>query len=93
MSIAIRQYLPSREKGANTLTLSLFNCGLIAGHVSDCAASESRFMMMVPREMASSMSKRLVPSTQPSCWASFHEVPFFRTPTITLSPLSRKFRP
>ncbi len=74
-------------------TLSLVNCGLIAGHVSLCAASLSKFMTIVPLEMASSTSNRFVPGIHPSCWASFHEAPFFRTPIITFRPLSRKFKP
>ena len=75
------------------LTLPLVSWGLMAGQVSDWAASERRFMMMVPLLMASSMSKRFLPGTQPSCSASFHEAPFLRTPTMTLRPLSRRFRP
>lgn len=65
----------------------------MAGHVSLCAASLSRFMTIVPLPMASSMSNRLVPGIQPSCWASFHEAPFFRTPMMTFKPLSRRLRP
>ena len=65
----------------------------MAGQVSDWAASESRFMTMVPREMASSTSKRFLPATQPSCSASFQDLPFFRTPMMTLRPLSRRLRP
>jgi hypothetical protein len=75
------------------LTLPLVSWGLIWGQVSDWAASESRFMTMVALPMASSMSNRFLPGTQPSCSASFHEVPFFRTPTMTLRPLSRMLRP
>jgi hypothetical protein len=74
-------------------TLPLVSWGLIWGQVSDWAASESRFMTMVALPMASSMSNRFLPGTQPSCSASFHEVPFFRTPTMTLRPLSRMLRP
>lgn len=48
---------------------------------------------MVPREMASSTSNRFLPATQPSCSASFQDLPFFRTPTMTLRPLSRRLRP
>lgn len=65
----------------------------MAGHVSLCAASLRRFMTIVPLPMASSTSKRLVPGIQPSCWASFHEAPFFRTPMMTFKPLSRRLRP
>jgi len=74
-------------------TLPLVSWGLIEGQVSDWAASERRFMMMVPLPMASSMSKRFLPATQPSSSASFHEAPFFRTPTMTFRPLSRRLRP
>lgn len=70
-----------------------FSWGLIAGQVSDWAASDSRFMTMVDLPMASSMSNRFLPGTQPSASASFHEAPFFRTPTMTLRPLSRRLRP
>jgi len=48
---------------------------------------------MVDLPMASSISNRFLPGTQPSCSASFHEVPFFRTPTMTFKPLSRRLRP
>ena len=48
---------------------------------------------MVPFEMASSTGNRVLPGTQPSCIASFHEVPSLRTPMMTLRPLSRRFRP
>lgn len=48
---------------------------------------------MVDLPMASSISNRFLPGTQPSCSASFHEVPFFRTPTMTFRPLSRRLRP
>jgi hypothetical protein len=75
------------------LTLPLVSCGLIAGQVSDWAASESRFMTMVDLPIASSMSKRFLPGTQPSSSASFQEAPFFRTPTMTFRPLSRRLRP
>jgi hypothetical protein len=75
------------------VTFPLVNWGLIAGHVSLCAASLSRFMTMVPLEIASSISNRFVPGIQPSCCASFHEAPFLRTPMITFRPLSRRFRP
>jgi len=74
-------------------TLPFVSWGLMAGQVSDWAASERRFMMMVPFPMASSMSKRFLPATQPSCSASFHEAPFFLTPTMTFRPLSRRLRP
>lgn len=76
--------------GGLTLPLSW---GLIWGHVSDWAASERRFMTMVDLPMASSMSNRFLPGTQPSSSASFHEAPFFRTPTMTFRPLSRRLRP
>jgi hypothetical protein len=75
------------------LTLPLVSWGLIWGQVSDWAASESRFMTIVALPIASSMSNRFLPGTQPSCSASFHEAPFFRTPTMTLRPLSRMLRP
>jgi hypothetical protein len=48
---------------------------------------------MVALPIASSISNRFLPGTQPSSWASFHEVPFFRTPTMTFKPLSRRLRP
>ena len=35
--------------------------GATVGHVWDWAASERRFMIMVPRSMASSMGKRVAP--------------------------------
>ena len=85
--------LRSTKPDRASLTFPFVNCGLMAGHVSLCAASLSRFMMIVPRPIASSTSNRFLPGTQPSCCASFHEAPFFRTPMITLRPLSRKFRP
>lgn len=47
-------------------TLPSTSWGLMAGQVSDWAASERRFMTMVPREIASSTSKRFFPGTQPS---------------------------
>jgi hypothetical protein len=74
-------------------TLPSVNWGLMAGQVSDWAASLRRFMMTVPREMASSTSNRFLPGTQPSWTASSQDLPFFRTPTMTLRPLSRRFRP
>jgi hypothetical protein len=48
------------------LTFPLVNWGLIAGQVSDWAASERRFMMMVPLLMASSTSNKFLPGIQPS---------------------------
>lgn len=48
---------------------------------------------MVPLVMASSTSNRFLPGTQPSSMASFQDLPLFRTPTMTLRPLSRRLRP
>lgn len=58
------------------------NCGLMAGQVSDWAASERRFIIIVPLLMASSSPKRFFPGTHPSLTASFHEAPFSRTPMM-----------
>ncbi len=44
-------------------SLALVMRGAMVGHVWDCAASERRFMMMVPLLMASSIGKRVSPGT------------------------------
>ena len=66
-----------------------FRCG----HVDVCAASDSRFMRIVPFVAASSIENRFLPGTQPSASAWRHDSPSLRTPTITFRPLSRKFSP
>lgn len=65
----------------------------MVGHVSLWAASLSKFMTMVPFLMASVTSNKFLPGIQPSWMASFHDAPSFRTPTMTLRPLSRRLRP
>lgn len=74
-------------------TLPLVIWGLMWGQVSLWAASDKRFMTMVPLEMASSTSNRFLPGTQPSWMASCHDLPSLRTPMMTLRPLSRRLRP
>lgn len=89
-ALGIRVYL---RLVLGRLTLPSTSWGLMAGQVSDWAASLRRFMTMVPLVMASSTSNRFLPGTQPSSMASFQDLPLFRTPTMTLRPLSRRLRP
>ena len=84
--------LNTTEKPCATYSvLPLVRCGSTRGHSDFWPASESRYMMTVPWRSASSMSKRFLPGSHPSATAFSHDEPLppLRTPTMTLSPLSR----